>query len=241
MKSLMIFAHRGASHIYPENTLPAFREAIRRGANGLELDVHLTKDGYPVVVHDEHLNRTTTGKGLVKNYTLKEIKELSAGSWFDSRYSHFKVPTLEEVFEKAQSYPVLLNIEIKNVLIRYDNIEKEIIRLIKKYDFLQRVILSSFNPESIKLIHSIESRISTGLLYFGKLADPWVMAHEFGAKVIQPPIDAINPHFVQNCRHSGLLVCPYNVNQWREIVRAVESGVDGMVTLYPERVRKFVE
>src|SRR5699024_890318 len=114
---MMIFAHRGASHIFPENTLPAFKKALQLGANGLEFDVHLTKDGHPVIIHDEKVNRTTTGKGFVKQHTLNEIKKLNAGSWFHHRYAHLKIPTLEDIFKKATHYPTLLNIELKNVLI----------------------------------------------------------------------------------------------------------------------------
>lgn len=239
--NLMVFAHRGASHVFPENTLPAFKEAVRRGANGLELDVHLTKDGHPVVIHDEKVNRTTDGKGLVKNYTLKELKQLSAGTWFHEQYKHFKIPTLEEVFRKATPYPVLLNIEMKNLIIRYEDMEKEIIRLIHKYQLRERVILSSFNPESLKIVSKIDKSVITGFLYFGKLDQPWTMALELSAHTIHPPIDALNQELVKKSHTYGLLVCPYHVNRWREIHLALDCRVDGMITMYPERVRKFVE
>jgi len=238
---LMIFAHRGASHILPENTVPAFKKAIRLGANGLELDVHLTKDGYPVVIHDEKLNRTTNGKGLVKNHTLKEIRGLSAGAWFHERYSHYKIPTLEEIFIKASGFPILLNIEMKNVFIRYDDMEKKIIRLIHKYSLQDRVILSSFNPESLKLVSKLDKKVATGFLYFGKLDDPWAMALEIGAHTIHPPIDSLTREFVKKSHAYGFLVCPYHVNRWRQINLALDCQVDGMITMYPERVRNFVE
>ncbi|RKD24673.1 hypothetical protein BEP19_06340 [Ammoniphilus oxalaticus] len=237
----MIFAHRGAAHLLPENTLPAFRRAIQLGANGLEFDVHLTKDGHPVVIHDEKVNRTTNGRGLVKRFTLKELQQLSAGAWFHPRYSHIKIPTLEDILKKVVHFPTLLNIEMKNTLIRYDGIEQTIIKLIQKYQLQQQVILSSFNPKSIKKIASLDDQIIGGFLYFGKLDEPWRMASELGARVIHPPINAISRDFVTQSHEHGLLVCPYHVNHWRQINLALDCRVDGLITQHPERVRKFVE
>src|SRR5699024_10214808 len=121
----------------------------------------------------------------------------NAGSWFHHRYAHLKIPTLEDIFKKATHYPTLLNIELKNVLIHYDGLEKKVIQLIKKYQLQRQVILSSFNPKSIKLISSIDRQITSGFLYFGRLDEPWVMATELGARVIHPPIDRLTNDFVK--------------------------------------------
>jgi glycerophosphoryl diester phosphodiesterase len=239
--SFQIFAHRGASHVYPENTLPAFREAVRLGATGLELDVQLSKDGYPVVIHDEYLDRTTNGKGLVKNHTLQQLKQLSAGSWFHPKFSKFQIPTLEEVLIKAQSYPVVVNIELKNLLIQFTNLEKEIIQLIQKYEMTHRVILTSFNPDSIERIRSLNQIISTAFMFFGKLDHPWKMALDLQATLIQPPISSVTSELVETCRLHGLSVYPYHVNKWSDIGKVLECKVDGVITKYPERVRHFVE
>lgn len=240
-KNFMIFAHRGASHLLPENTLPAFKKAIQLGANGIELDVHLTKDGHPVVIHDEKLNRTTNGKGLVKNQNLRDLIRLSAGAWFHERYAHYRIPTLEDIFKRASHYPVLLNVEMKNVWIRYEGLEKKIIGLIHKYGLQDRIILSSFNPTSLKLVSQLDKEIATGFLYFGKLDDPWAMAVDLGVHTIHPPIESLTRDFVKKSHTRGFLVCPYHVNRWRQINHALDCQVDGVITMYPERVRKFVE
>lgn len=240
-KTFLIFAHRGASTIYPENTLPAFREALRMGANGLELDVQLTKDGCPVVIHDESLTRTTNGKGLVKNHSLKELKQLSAGLWFDSKYRGLKIPTLEEVLKRAKPRQIVLNIEMKNLLIRSENMEVEIIRLIHKFKMKDRVILSTFNPESIRYVQQIDPTIRTSFLYFGKLDNPWKMAIEIGSTYIQPPFQALTKDMVQTCKKNNLLVCPYNVNDIQEIQIALEWEVDGLITLHPHFAKQFVK
>ncbi|HJV46574.1 MAG TPA: glycerophosphodiester phosphodiesterase family protein [Bacillota bacterium] len=239
--SFHIFAHRGASHIYPENTLPAFREAIRLGATGLELDVQLSKDGHPVVIHDEYLDRTTDGKGLVKNHTLQELKELSAGAWFHDQFKKVKIPTLEEVLKKARPIPILLNIELKNLLLPLSNLEKEVIRLIEKYDMTQRIILTSFKPDSIKQIRQLNREITTAFMFFGKLDQPWKMALELEAPLIQPPMSSLTPELVENCRKYGLVVYPYHVDKWIDIGKALQCKVNGVITTYPERVGKFVE
>ncbi|RXT14919.1 glycerophosphodiester phosphodiesterase [Ammoniphilus sp. CFH 90114] len=236
-----IFAHRGASHIYPENTMPAFKEAIRRGAHGLELDVQLSKDGHPVVIHDESLNRTTNGTGLVKHSTLKELKELSAGAWFHPRYSHLRIPTLDEVLLRARTSPILLNIEMKNLLIRSENLEEAIIQLVLKYDLLDRVILSSFNPQSIERAKQLHRQITTGFLYFGRLEEPWKMARELGAEYIHPPINIITTEYVHQCWLHGLQVCPYGANLPDDISLAFQCRVDGIITMYPEKARNYVE
>lgn len=237
--SFTIFAHRGASHIYPENTLSSFKEAIRRGATGIELDVQLSKDGHPVVIHDESLNRTTNGSGLVKHHTLKQLKALSAGSWFHPRYKHFKIPSLEDVFRKVRGSRILLNIEMKNLLIRSQNLEERIIQLILKYDLEEQVILSSFSPQSIEMVKKLNRHIATGLLYFGKLDEPWKLASDLHAQYIQPPIEVLTPELVQQSQLHRLLVCPYGVNEPRDFLLATRCNVDGIITMYPEKARKL--
>jgi len=239
-RDFVIFAHRGAAHHYPENTLPAFREALRLGASGLEMDVQLTKDGYPVVIHDFSVNRTTNGRGLVKNHTLEEIKALSAGSWFHPRFARLKIPTLEEVLFKVKELPIQLNIELKNLLIKNENLESEVIRLVCKYKMEKQIYLSTFNPESISRIRQLNPSIQTSFLYFGILEEPWKMAYELGATCIQPPIIALTRDTVRASQELGLKVFPYHVNHWREIQRSLDLGVDGVITMYPERVRKIL-
>jgi glycerophosphoryl diester phosphodiesterase len=115
-----IIGHRGASHIAPENTMASFEAALKLGVDGIETDVQETKDGQLVLCHDELLNRTTNGKGLIKDYTLKELKELSAGAWFSKEYENERIPLLEELLDILKNRDILINIEIKSgVLIQY--------------------------------------------------------------------------------------------------------------------------
>ena len=146
-----IYGHRGAKGKYPENTLLSFHKAIEKGVDGLELDVHLTKDGEVVVIHDETLDRTTDGTGWIKDLTLEEIKEVSAGSPFahfpeyNTSWINEKVPTLKELLQFIAPYPVELNIELKTYIIPYEGIEEKVHAIVEKYGKGREVIYSSFH------------------------------------------------------------------------------------------------
>jgi glycerophosphoryl diester phosphodiesterase len=145
-KRIMVIAHRGASGYAPENTVSAFKKAIMMKADMIEFDVHLTKDGKVVLMHDKTVDRTTDGKGKVKEMTLKELKKLDAGLWFDKKFKGEKIPTLEKVLKKFKG-KILFNIEIKS-----EGTEEEIVRLIKKYKLEKDVMVSSFNHQFLKKI-----------------------------------------------------------------------------------------
>ncbi len=126
MKYTKILAHRGASAYAPENTMAAFKKAIEMNADGIELDVHLSKDGYIVIIHDERVDRTTDGKGEVKDFSLDELKKLDAGSWFSDEYKGEKIPTLEELLSLIKNTEIYLNIEIKAGYRVYPDIEEKL-------------------------------------------------------------------------------------------------------------------
>src|SRR5690606_20002442 len=145
MTTPLIIAHRGASDQAPETTMAAFRRALDIGADGIELDVHMSADGRLVVIHDETVDRTSNGKGLVKDKTLAELKELDFGSWFSEGFRGEKIPELEDVLELLSDRDVLLNIEIKNGPVFYPGIETAVADALQKYGMTDRTIISSFN------------------------------------------------------------------------------------------------
>jgi Glycerophosphoryl diester phosphodiesterase len=153
----LIFAHRGSKCNRPENTLAAFQEALRVKADGIELDVHLTKDDQLVVIHDEKVNRTTSGKGRVRDLRLAELKQLDAGSWFDRRFNGEAIPTLEEVLKllKNENFTGFLNIELKTDIINYPGIEEKIVELIAQETLPFTIIYSSFNLTTLQRLHAL--------------------------------------------------------------------------------------
>ena len=129
MPVVSIFAHRGASDAAPENTLPAFARAVEQGADGIELDVHLSRDGELVVIHDETLDRTTDGAGWVKDRTLAELRALRADNGLPG-FAEARIPTLREVLDLLRPTDLLLNIELKTSLVWYEGIEAKTLALV---------------------------------------------------------------------------------------------------------------
>ena len=137
-----IFAHRGASAYAPENTLEAFSMAMEQGADGIELDVQLTKDGEAVVIHDETIDRVSDGKGYVKDYTLKELKAFSFNNHMET-YAGTRIPTLQEVLELVKPGEMKVNIELKTGIFWYPDIEEKVLEIVTKNEMESRVIYSS--------------------------------------------------------------------------------------------------
>src|SRR5690606_32092373 len=149
---------------YPENTLAAFKAAAELPITGVEIDVHLTKDGEIVVIHDEKVNRTTDGKGYIKDMTLSEARKLDAGSWFSAEFAREKIPTLDEVFDVFQNTNHRLNIELKTDVFPYEGLVDKVLAAAEKRGFSDRILISSFNHEDVQAVchkKTVESAILT--------------------------------------------------------------------------------
>lgn len=162
---MKIWAHRGCSQNYPENTLLAFQKAAELdGLTGIELDIQLTRDGYMVVFHDEKVDRTTDGKGWLRDYTLAELKQLKIDAG-DGKYE--SIPTMEEVLDLLDNRlkeGLFLNIELKNSVFPYEGMEKKIIELIRNRGLQKNVVYSSFSALSLEKIRSLEPEAEIGIL-----------------------------------------------------------------------------
>ncbi|MBM6972395.1 MULTISPECIES: glycerophosphodiester phosphodiesterase family protein [Lactobacillus] len=149
MTETIIFAHRGLPVKFAENSLEGFRYAAKHGAEGVEFDVHMTKDKVPVVMHDEEIDRTTDGSGYIKDYTLNEIRKF-----------HLKngepVPMLRELFEILQDKDLYINLEFKTNKIHDKGIEAIVLALVKEYRFVHPIIFSSFNYQTLKNCQQID-------------------------------------------------------------------------------------
>lgn len=160
-----IWAHRGCSQNYPENTLLSFEKAAAiKGLRGIELDIQLTKDDQMVVIHDEKVDRTTSGIGYIKNYTFSELRNLVIGA---ADGSVWKIPTMEEVLdllEGPMKNGLKLNIELKNSAVNYPGMEEKIVELIHARDLQDCVIYSSFSAKSMEKIRSLDADAETGIL-----------------------------------------------------------------------------
>ena len=235
MSKTKIFAHRGASGYAPENTLEAFALAITQGADGIELDVQLTKDGIPVVIHDETIERVTEKKGWVKDHTLKELKELTVLKNKFPEYSAAKIPTLEEVLDAVKASGIQVNIELKTGIYWYPEIEKKVAAIVEETGMKDRVIYSSFNHYSVQKMKSIVPDAETAYLF----SDVILHVDEYAAK---SGVDGLHPavyhvkmaEFLSEYLVSGLKTRVWTVNDRADMKRLIEAGVTAVITNYPD-------
>ena len=230
-----VFGHRGASGYAPENTLEAFQIAVDQGADGVELDVQMTRDGEMVVVHDETVDRVSDGKGKVAEQTLIELKRLH----FNRTHPEYKkagIPTLREVLELLFPTKLEINIELKNSLVDYPGLEKKVIDLAAKVFDLNRVVFSSFNHASMLRVKAIDPHLVCGLLYEASLIEPWEYARRLG-------MEALHPHYAEvitpggNCRkahEAGILVHTWTVNEPEIMAEVLKEKADILITNYPD-------
>ena len=239
--AIINFAHRGASGYRPENTMLAFEYAVTLGATGIETDVQLTADGIPVLIHDESLYRTTGVNAYVKDKTYDEIKALDAGSWFNPEFSNATIPTLEELLQLAVKHDLIINIELKNGIVLYPDLEERVIALVEQYELQERVIVSSFNHYSLKKFHSLAPSIATGILYAVGLYEPWHYAKSIGATKLHAPVYATYPQFVKEAAEHGCGYNVYTVNDEKHMKALIEARVEGIITDYPDKLSALLQ
>jgi glycerophosphoryl diester phosphodiesterase len=254
---MKVYAHRGASSHAPENTLAAFQLAQEMGADGIELDVQLTRDGAVVVIHDETVDRTTNGTGAVGDLTLADIAELgtSMGSviypfWVPPpspgmadlsgglvNYPFEVVPSLVDVFKLCEQNSMLINIELKNSVVAYPGLIESVDSLIDAWGFADRVIVSSFNHVSLRKVRELSTDIRTALLFSDGLDQPWVHAQSVGATAIHPHRGYVDmfPEVVAESHRHGIEVNVWTVDDPDDIKNMFILGVDGIFTNYPDR------
>jgi glycerophosphoryl diester phosphodiesterase len=235
----LIFAHRGSAGTHPENTMEAFREAERVGADGIELDVQLTKDGEIVVIHDETVDRTTNGNGFVKDLTLKEIQKLDASYKFKKLLQKVKIPALRDVFEWMRKNEMICNIELKNSVIPYPKLEEKVMDLIDEFGYQERIVLSSFNHYSIVHCYRLNPDIEIAPLYSSGLFMPWIYAQSIHAKSIHPNIKAAPDAIITDAMNAGVAVRPYTINSETVMKRLFNIGCTAFISDYPEKALKL--
>jgi glycerophosphoryl diester phosphodiesterase len=237
------FAHRGASHEAPANTLAAFLLAVELGADGIELDVHLSKDGHVVVIHDFDLAATTNGQGLVCAKTLVELKELDTGSWFDPVFAGQRIPTLQEVID-AVGHRLLLNIELKTSGWGDGGLAAKVGHIVEQNGLVDRVILSSFNPLTVARARWRTPQIATGLLYAEEM--PLFLRKAWLRRLVRPT--ALHPHYamvdaqyVWWANKQAYRVHVWTADDPGDMRRLMRAGVDIIITNRPDLLREVMQ
>ncbi|MGE6540712.1 glycerophosphodiester phosphodiesterase [Bacillus luti] len=243
-------AHRGASAYAPEHTIAAYKLGQQLKGDYIEIDLQMTKDGHLVAMHDETVNRTTNGTGLVKEHTLEEIKQLNVGSFFNEKhpnlakkeYENAKVPTLEEIIEtfggNANYY-----IETKSPD-EYAGMEEKLLEIIKQYEISDKVIIQSFSEESLQKLHSLNDNIPlVQLLSYKKavqLTELEIKKYKIYCIGLGMNYKYIDSDYVKKIKKNGLEVHPFTVDNEKDMKKILLWGVDGMFTNYPGRLHSLL-
>ncbi|WP_337031254.1 glycerophosphodiester phosphodiesterase [Paenibacillus illinoisensis] len=198
-------AHRGYPKKYPENTLSSFLKAVELGFTHLELDVNLSKDGIPVVIHDHTVDRMTNGTGRVADYTASELQ-----SFHIKQDEH--IPTLEEVL-RALKGKIGLNIELKQMGTCYPQLEEKVLEVIKEFSMLDQVVITSFDFDALERIRQLSSEVRIGLITFGcsKAILDWSV--EMGATFLSMHYAFVTEHYIHRCQELGIQLMAWTINE----------------------------
>lgn len=236
-----VWAHRGASAYAPENTLVAFELAIKQGADGIELDVQLTRDNELVVIHDERIDRVCNYTGYVKDYTLKELKNFNFNKKFP-QYKKVTIPTLEEVYELIKPTGLTINVELKNSIIQYEGIEEKLIKLENMMEIQDRIIYSSFNHYSLMKLKKINNNADVGILFSDEFIDIPAYAVKIGVNALHPALYILQiPNFIKDCKEKNLPLHVWTVNEEEHMKMMVDNKIEAIITDKPDLARKIVD
>lgn len=231
-----IIAHRGNASEAPENTLPAFGQALEMEANGVELDVHLSRDGVPVVIHDERLERTTSGSGLVAEQDAAALTALDAGGWFDPPFSDVRIPLLAEVLDLFAHTEFEVHLELKTTHRPYPGMARKVAAMVLERGMESRVVVSSFHHPSLLEVREAAPALPLAALLYGDLIAPWEYALQHGFQGLHPGFRSVDAELAGQCRARGLALRPYTVDDPLEAQRLMALGVDGIITNVPRRM-----
>ena len=238
----VVFAHRGASKYAPENTITAFKLAIEQQADAIELDVQLSADKVIVVFHDNKLDRTTNGKGFLKDHDYQSLLDLSAGKLFGPPYQSEKIPTLFQVFETFGK-SIYYNIELKNLLTPFDSLPARVTSIIQEFNLEDHVLISSFNPIALLRLERSNSYLPKGILIKGRFPITLQKMLFFTLQNYQSvhfSFDSISANQVQSIHSSGKLAFTYTLNLPADILTSLRFGLDGFFTDDPALARKTI-
>ncbi|HWO96819.1 MAG TPA: glycerophosphodiester phosphodiesterase [Bacillus sp. (in: firmicutes)] len=251
-RDLLIIAHRGASGYAPEHTIKAYELGIEQGGTYTEVDLQMTKDGTLIALHDETVDRTTDGKGLAKQLTLKQIKKLDAGSSFNrlnpkrakKEYEGLQIPTLEEIFQALGSDHHYY-IEVKAPS-RSGEMEEKLVELMKRYNIkTNNVYIQSFSKDSLQKLKRLNPSLRLIQLlpshHSGLITRKQLKTISTYAVGVGPNAQLLTSQYVQTVKAAGLDIHPYTVNDSKQMKRLIKWGVDGMFTDYPDRLARIVK
>jgi glycerophosphoryl diester phosphodiesterase len=234
MRLPWVIAHRGASAVAPENTMAAFRRAVAMGVDCIETDLHLSRDGRLIIIHDTTLERTTNGDGLVKNFTFSELRQLDAGRWFSEDFAGERLPGVEELLDLAGQTDLSLYLEIKGGA-GY-GVERAVISALRGRKEAKAAVVLCFDPSVLDRMHQLDRLLMTGLLFESGGEDMVREAVRVGARQIAPRGDFVTPELLADSHRRGLKVIAWTINEPAQMRALASAGVDGIMTNHPDRL-----
>lgn len=241
-KHALIIAHRGAPAAAPENTIASFRAALEQGAQAIEFDVHLTRDGQPVVIHDATVDRCTDGTGPVASMTLAQIRALDAGNWFDPAFAGERIPILDEVFE-AIPYPTLLIAHLRAHENETDRCERALVDCIERHEARKRTIVTHHTRHGLHRLRELDPHLRLCWLpYGGEPGQEYIDdAYYMGYRIIQPSLREVDENFVRYAHERQMWINVFWADEVADMERMLDLGVQGILTNFPERLREVIK
>jgi glycerophosphoryl diester phosphodiesterase len=239
----LIFAHRGAKRVAPENTLPAFASAIRLGADGIELDVQYSSDGKLLVFHDLNLEKTSNGTGRLTSHTFDELRELDAGSYFGPEFAGTRIPTLDEVLDLAKG-KLLVNIELKSLEISGAALGVDAVAAVRAHEMVDEVVISSFNPFVLRRSKKAGPEIEHALLLAPDTSGwtRWGITVRYSlAEGLHPETAMVDAAYIASARRRNWPVRVWTVNDEADMARLAKMRVDAIITDTPDVALRVIQ
>lgn len=233
-RSVVVCAHRGNSGEFPENTLSAFRSAADLGVDMIEFDVAITKDGVPVILHDETVDRTSNGTGLLAELTLAAVRALDFGSWQGEAFCGERIPTLIEALD-ALPAPIMLNIHVKEHWPLAEDLVGQVAREFRLRDLYHRAFVAS-DETMIRAFAALDPRIRLCSLSHQDGEAYIDHAEALGCRILQPCHTLVTAEFVAAAHQRDMRVNVFYADEEAEMLRQIDCGVDGILTNYPRRL-----
>ena len=240
MRVPLVTSHAACRGHAPENTLAGIEAALRLGADAIEIDVHCTSDGVPVLLHDETVDRTTDGTGNIHEMTRADARKLDAGArQFAPKFQGAQIPTLAAVLELTKGH-VLLQIEIKQ-----RGIEQHVARVVREADAIAGCETHSFYPGVVQTMRSVEPRMASALLTDGRRVVEWAELFGFAltlnAQGVSVYYESATPEIVRQGQLRGLTFMTWTVDDEKDMQRMCDAGVDSICSNFPDLVRRVVD
>ncbi len=234
MAKTAVWAHRGASAYAPENTMEAFELARKMGADGIEIDVHFSRDKKLIVAHDETVDRCSSGSGRIVDKSYQELLELDFSNG-KKGYRNVKVPLLEQVLDFIRESGMTLNIELKTGIVLYEGIEAAVAKMVHDFHVEDQLIYSSFNHYSLMLMRQADPASRIGLLYSEAMIDPALYAKRIGANALHPFYATLAvPGTMESAKKNGILVHPWTVDDEKTLKAMLQLQVEAVITNKPD-------